>query len=210
MRELIYYVACSVDGFIAHPDGSHNGFSQDGEYFADLFATFPETVPSHLRDIMGIHSENKLSHYSNKMVKIGLFFTAYIVFSFSLFLAAANTIRGGIVYLFLLLPFYGVVLLTTWIFISNNHTQKVLKIKSKIWSIVLLLQIATLLTSPGNCYGVKQGSRCYSNLQMLIENIPRTGDSNLSHWKLVDDAFFGLLLGYGVSLLLGMRSAQDS
>lgn len=59
MRELTYYVACSVDGFIAHPDGSHDGFSQDGEYFADLFASFPETVPSHLRDVMGIHSENK-------------------------------------------------------------------------------------------------------------------------------------------------------
>lgn len=59
MRKLTYYVACSVDGFIAHTDGSHDGFSQDGEYFADLFASFPETVPSHLRDVMGIHSENK-------------------------------------------------------------------------------------------------------------------------------------------------------
>lgn len=59
MRELTYYVACSVDGFIAHADGSHSGFSQDSEYFADLFSSFPETVPSHLRDVMGIHSENK-------------------------------------------------------------------------------------------------------------------------------------------------------
>lgn len=59
MRELTYYVACSVDGFIAHTDGSHDGFSQDGAYFADLFSSFPETVPSHLRDAMGIHSENK-------------------------------------------------------------------------------------------------------------------------------------------------------
>lgn len=59
MREIIYYVACSVDGFIAHHDGSHDGFSQDSEYFADLFASFPETVPSHLRDVMGINSENK-------------------------------------------------------------------------------------------------------------------------------------------------------
>jgi hypothetical protein len=47
MRELTYYVACSVDGFIAHADGSHAGFSQDSEYFADLFSSFPETVPSH-------------------------------------------------------------------------------------------------------------------------------------------------------------------
>jgi dihydrofolate reductase len=59
MRELTYYVACSVDGYIAHTDGSHDGFSQDSKYLADLFASFPETVPSHLRDIMGIQTENK-------------------------------------------------------------------------------------------------------------------------------------------------------
>ncbi|MGC1307771.1 MAG: dihydrofolate reductase family protein [Phormidesmis sp.] len=59
MRKLTYYVACSVDGFIAHTDGSHDGFSQDSAYFADLFATFPETVPSHLRAAMGINAENQ-------------------------------------------------------------------------------------------------------------------------------------------------------
>ena len=59
MRDLTYYVACSVDGFIAHADGSHDGFAQDREYFADLFAAFPETVPSHLRDVTGIQAENK-------------------------------------------------------------------------------------------------------------------------------------------------------
>ncbi|MGD1941603.1 MAG: dihydrofolate reductase family protein [Leptolyngbyaceae cyanobacterium] len=59
MRTLTYYVACSVDGFIAHTDGSHGGFSQSGEYLADLFAQFPETVPSHLRSAMGIEAENQ-------------------------------------------------------------------------------------------------------------------------------------------------------
>ena len=59
MRKLTYYVACSVDGFIANIDGSDDGFSQDTEYFADLFSSFPETVPSHLRDVMGIHAENQ-------------------------------------------------------------------------------------------------------------------------------------------------------
>ncbi|WP_346294490.1 dihydrofolate reductase family protein [Sphaerothrix gracilis] len=59
MRILTYFVACSVDGFIAHADGSHDGFSQDSDYFADIFASFPETVPSHLRDLMGIHAKNK-------------------------------------------------------------------------------------------------------------------------------------------------------
>ncbi|MEO0770151.1 MAG: dihydrofolate reductase family protein [Cyanobacteria bacterium J06649_4] len=59
MRTLTYYVACSVDGFIAHTDGSHDGFSQESEYFSDLFTTFPETVPSHLREMMNIDAENK-------------------------------------------------------------------------------------------------------------------------------------------------------
>lgn len=59
MRNLVYYVACSVDGFIAHTDGSHDGFSQDQDYFANLFAAFPETVPTHLREIMGVHGENQ-------------------------------------------------------------------------------------------------------------------------------------------------------
>lgn len=59
MRKLVYYVACSVDGFIAHTDGSHDGFSQDQDYFADLFAAFPETVPTHLREVMGVDSENQ-------------------------------------------------------------------------------------------------------------------------------------------------------
>lgn len=59
MRPLTYLVASSVDGFIAHHNGSHDGFSQDGDYFADLFKTFPETVPSHLRAAMGIEGENR-------------------------------------------------------------------------------------------------------------------------------------------------------
>lgn len=54
MRNLTYLVAVSVDGFIAHPDGSHDGFSQNHEYLTQLFAEFPETMPSHFRDAMGI------------------------------------------------------------------------------------------------------------------------------------------------------------
>lgn len=59
MKELTYFVACSVDGFIAHKDGSHDGFSQDEKYLADLFSDFPEMVPSHFRDVMGSPSENR-------------------------------------------------------------------------------------------------------------------------------------------------------
>lgn len=59
MKELTYFVACSLDGFIAHQDGSHGGFSQDEAYLSDLFSDFPETVPSHFRDALGISGENK-------------------------------------------------------------------------------------------------------------------------------------------------------
>jgi dihydrofolate reductase len=59
MRELKYYVACTVDRFIAREDGSFDFFLAEGEHFADLFAFFPETVPAHLRDALGVHAENK-------------------------------------------------------------------------------------------------------------------------------------------------------
>jgi dihydrofolate reductase len=59
MRLLKYYVACTVDRFIAHPDGTHDGFLIEGEHFADLIATFPETFPAQFRDVLGISGENK-------------------------------------------------------------------------------------------------------------------------------------------------------
>ncbi|HEY9737034.1 MAG TPA: dihydrofolate reductase family protein [Trichocoleus sp.] len=59
MRKLTYLVACSVDGFIAQPDGSFDGFSQDVEYFKAVFATFPETAPTHFREPLGITAENQ-------------------------------------------------------------------------------------------------------------------------------------------------------
>ncbi len=48
MRELMYFVAATVDGFIAHADGSFDGFPWNEEYGADVSARFPETVPAHL------------------------------------------------------------------------------------------------------------------------------------------------------------------
>lgn len=58
MRELIYYVAATLDGFIAEADGSFDTFPWDAEYGADLAATFPETMPTHMRQ--GAEIEPKL------------------------------------------------------------------------------------------------------------------------------------------------------
>ena len=59
MRKLTYYVACTVDRFIARPDGSFADFPTQGEHFADLLASFPETVPGHLRGPLGITGETR-------------------------------------------------------------------------------------------------------------------------------------------------------
>lgn len=59
MPELKYYIACSVDGFIAHKDGSFEGFLQEGEHITDFLESFPETFPVHFRDALGINPENK-------------------------------------------------------------------------------------------------------------------------------------------------------
>ncbi len=39
MRNLIYHVSASLDNFIAHPDGSLEGFQMEGEFAADFIAS---------------------------------------------------------------------------------------------------------------------------------------------------------------------------
>jgi dihydrofolate reductase len=54
MRELIYFVACTVDRFIARADGSFDFFIAEGAHLTDLVKTYPETVPGHLRGALGV------------------------------------------------------------------------------------------------------------------------------------------------------------
>lgn len=59
MAKLIYLVACTVDCFIARKDGSFDFFLMEGEHVADLLSTFPETIPDHLRGMLGITADNQ-------------------------------------------------------------------------------------------------------------------------------------------------------
>jgi dihydrofolate reductase len=54
MRSLVYYVAVTLDGFIAAHDGSYDAFLTSGEHADAQFAEFPETVPAHLRESIGV------------------------------------------------------------------------------------------------------------------------------------------------------------
>ncbi|MBX3278370.1 MAG: dihydrofolate reductase [Acidobacteria bacterium] len=58
-RDLIYYVASTLDGCIAHEDGSFHGFPWDADYGADLLRRFPETFPAHLRGVENSGVENR-------------------------------------------------------------------------------------------------------------------------------------------------------
>jgi dihydrofolate reductase len=57
MRNLTYYVATSLDGFIAGPDGQFDFFGFEGDFAAAILAEFPETLPGPARAPLGIAEE---------------------------------------------------------------------------------------------------------------------------------------------------------
>lgn len=54
MRELTYYVAASIDGFIASPDGSFDAFLAEGDHMEVVLSEFADALPAHVLDALGI------------------------------------------------------------------------------------------------------------------------------------------------------------
>ncbi|MFC4138017.1 MULTISPECIES: dihydrofolate reductase family protein [unclassified Microbacterium] len=58
MRELTYFVAVSIDGFIAGPEGEFDFFSAVGDHMAVVGERFRGTVPTALADMAGVPAED--------------------------------------------------------------------------------------------------------------------------------------------------------
>ncbi len=46
MRELVYYVGVTIDGFIAAPDGGYDAFPMEGDHVSVLTTTYADALPS--------------------------------------------------------------------------------------------------------------------------------------------------------------------
>jgi dihydrofolate reductase len=57
-RTLVYFVAVSLDGFIAGPDGDFSMFPVEGDHIDMLVRDYPDTLPGTALDALGVTAHN--------------------------------------------------------------------------------------------------------------------------------------------------------
>lgn len=53
VRDLVYYVAVSIDGFIADPDGGFDAFLVEGDHAPVVFGEYADALPGHAHAALG-------------------------------------------------------------------------------------------------------------------------------------------------------------
>jgi dihydrofolate reductase len=54
LRELVYYAAVSIDGYIAGPAGQFDAFLAEGDHMTAMFERYPDAVPTAPAGALGI------------------------------------------------------------------------------------------------------------------------------------------------------------
>lgn len=60
MRELVYYAAVTLDGFIAGPGGEFDAFPAAGDHMAAINERFADTVPTDYAEMLGLHQPRSM------------------------------------------------------------------------------------------------------------------------------------------------------
>ncbi|WP_146138441.1 hypothetical protein [Chamaesiphon polymorphus] len=140
--------------------------------------------------------------------KFILLFSLYIILSLVIYLTTSFTSPAWIVAFFVLLPFYGICLLSLLARATKNWKVKI-KYRTFLLIPVSIFQLVKIISSPASCYGWHQGKSCYSLIQALLttENI-RTFARTPAPWQIVELAFPVTLVLYLLSIVALLRSIR--
>ncbi|GAA3623060.1 dihydrofolate reductase family protein [Microbacterium awajiense] len=56
MRNLVYYVAVSIDGYIADPTGGFDALLAEGDHASVIFGDYADALPAHVHAALGIEA----------------------------------------------------------------------------------------------------------------------------------------------------------
>ncbi|MFI6367371.1 dihydrofolate reductase family protein [Nocardia sp. NPDC050630] len=71
MRKLVYYVAVSLDGYIAGPAGEYDFYPLDAEMTAWITAQYPDFVPTHVRPHVGMAADEASKRFDTVLMGRG-------------------------------------------------------------------------------------------------------------------------------------------